>query len=255
MKRIFDNVRSTLIWCIALPGFLICCILIMLVALVYRGPKWESLIKGSCRTILFLCGIRVKVRGREHFDPQSHYIIMMNHVNFFDPFVFYAGFPGKARGIEEQKHFHWPVYGPLIRRIGQIPVDRKNSRKARESLNQAAALMREKPDFSFLVLPEGTRTLNGRLGPFKRGGFVLAIESGLDILPIVQKGAFRINRKGSRLVRPGRIEYIIEAPIPIAGAVKEHHDELVERVRACMLAHLDEPPAGNEAEPEAPAGH
>jgi 1-acyl-sn-glycerol-3-phosphate acyltransferase len=165
---------------------------------------------------------------------------MMNHVNFFDPFVFYAGFPGRARGIEEQKHFHWPVYGPVIRRIGQIPIDRHNSRKARESLNQAAALMRARSDISFLVMPEGTRTLDGRLRSFKRGGFVLAIESGLDILPIVQTGAFHINRKGSRLVRPGRIEYIIEKPVPIAGFVKEHHDELVEQVRARMLTHIED---------------
>lgn len=249
MRWLFDNVRSTLIWIIALPAFLISCVLIMVVSLFTRGPKFDTVIKFCCRTVLFFCGIRVKVRSRENFDPAGQYVVMMNHVNFFDPFVFYAGFPGRARGIEEQKHFHWPVYGPVIRRIGQIPVDRKNSRKARESLNRAAALMRERRDFSFLVLPEGTRTLDGRLGPFKRGGFVLAIESGLDILPIVQVGAFRINRKGSRLVRPGRIHYIIEAPVPTAGFPKEHHDELVLRVRARMLAHLDEGPSAKASAP------
>jgi 1-acyl-sn-glycerol-3-phosphate acyltransferase len=242
MKRLFDSVRSTLLWIIAIPVFFVCCLLIMLAALIYRGPKLEPIIKGSCRTILFFCGIRVRVRGRENFDPGRQYILMMNHVNFFDPFVFYAGFPGRARGIEEQKHFKWPVYGQVITRIGQIPIDRKNSRKARESLNRAAALMRMRRDFSFLVLPEGTRTLDGRLGPFKRGGFVLAIEAGLDILPLVQLGAFRINRKGSRLIRPGRVDYIIEAPVSTAGFAKEHHDELVNQVRARFLNHLEERP-------------
>ncbi|MGD0781635.1 MAG: lysophospholipid acyltransferase family protein [Candidatus Aminicenantales bacterium] len=250
MKWLFDNVRSTLIWIIALPAFFISCVLIMAVSLFTRGPKFDAVIKFCCRTVLFCCGIRVKVQGRKNFDPHRQYIIMMNHVNFFDPFVFYAGYPGRARGIEEQKHFKWPVYGPVIKRIGQIPVDRKNSRKARESLNRAAALVRERRDFSFLVLPEGTRTRDGRLGPFKRGGFVLAIESGLDILPIVQLGAFRINRKGSRLLRPGRINYIIEAPVPIAGMVKEHHDDLVAAVRVRMLAHLEErPPAATSMPP------
>jgi 1-acyl-sn-glycerol-3-phosphate acyltransferase len=246
MRWLFDNVRSTLIWLIALPFFFVCCILIMIVSLFTRGRAFDGTIKACCRIVLFCCGIRIKVRGRENFDPDRQYIVMMNHINFFDPFVFYAGYPGLARGIEEQKHFQWPVYGPVIRRIGQIPVDRQNSRKARESLNRAAALMRERPEFSFLVLPEGTRTLDGRLRAFKRGGFVLAIESGLDILPIVQVGAFRINRKGSKLVRPGRIEYIIEKPVPIAGFVKERHDELVAQVRARMLAHLEDgafPPA------------
>ena len=246
MRWLFDNIRSTLIWCIALPFFVVSCVLILVVSLFTRGPKFDSFIKLCCRTVLFCCGIRVKVRGRENFDPARQYVLMMNHINFFDPFVFYAGFPGRARGIEEQKHFHWPVYGPVIRRIGQIPIDRHNSRKARESLNQAAALMRARSDISFLVMPEGTRTLDGRLRSFKRGGFVLAIESGLDILPIIQKGAFHINRKSSRLVRPGRIEYIIEKPVPIAGFIKEHHDELVEQVRARMLAYVEDgtaPPA------------
>jgi 1-acyl-sn-glycerol-3-phosphate acyltransferase len=248
MKWLFDNVRSILLWIIALPVFFVCCLLIMAAALVCRGPKLEPIIKGSCRVILFFCGIRVKVWGRENFDPRRQYIIMMNHVNFFDPFVFYAGYPGRARGIEEQKHFKWPVYGPVITRIGQIPIDRKNSRKARESLNRAAALMRERHDFSFLILPEGTRTRDGRLGPFKRGGFVLAIESGLDILPIVQLGAYRVNRRGSRLIRPGRVDYIIEAPVSTAGFAKEHHDELVAEVRSRFLAHLEERPISGEKE-------
>ncbi len=249
MKWIFDNVRSTLIWVIALPFFFVSCVLILVVSLFTRGPKFDTVIKFCCRTVLFCCGIRVKVRGRENFDPHRQYILMMNHVNFFDPFVFYAGYPGQARGIEEQKHFKWPVYGPVIRRIGQVPVDRKNSRKARESLNRAAALIREKHDYSFLILPEGTRTRDGRLGPFKRGGFVLAIESGLDILPLVQLGSFRINRKGSRLVRPGRVDYIIEAPVSTAGFAKENHDELVELVRARMLAHLEDGAAPKTAAP------
>ena len=166
---------------------------------------------------------------------------MMNHVNFFDPFVFYAGFPGRARGIEEEKHFHWPVYGPVIRRIGQIPVDRHNSRKARESLARAAALIRKQAGLSrFSSCPRGRAPATGGWGLSSGAGSVLALETGLEILPIIQKGAFHINRKGSRLVRPGRIEYIIEKPVPITGFVKEHHDELVEQVRARMLAHLED---------------
>ena len=74
-----------------------------------------------------------------------------------------------------------------------------------ESLKRAAGWIRSRPGFSFVVLPEGTRTRDGRLGPFKRGGFLLALETGLEILPLVQIGRRRINRKGSRLIRPGRV--------------------------------------------------
>jgi 1-acyl-sn-glycerol-3-phosphate acyltransferase len=165
---------------------------------------------------------------------------MMNHVNFFDPFVFYAAFPGLARGAEEESHFRWPVYGGAIRRMGMFPIDRKNTERAVESLRRAAVWIRERPGFSFGILPEGTRTPDGRLGPFKRGGFLMALETGLDILPLVQRGGYRISRKGSLLVRPGTIGITIEPAVPVAGATRETAEALIERVRAVFLARLGE---------------
>ena len=160
---------------------------------------------------------------------------MLNHVNILDAFVFYSAFPGWARGIEEESHFDWPVYGWVIRRMGQVPVSRKSGIKAMESLRRAAELIRGKRDFSFMVLPEGTRTRDGKLGRFKKGGFLLALETGLDILPLVQKGAYRINRRGSLFIRPGRVEFVIEKPVSMAGYSKENIIELMEKVRNVFL--------------------
>jgi 1-acyl-sn-glycerol-3-phosphate acyltransferase len=89
-------------------------------------------------------------------------------------------------------------------------------------------------------MPEGTRTRTGRLGPFKRGGFFMAIETGLDILPVVQRGAAAINRKGSLTVRPGRVDVIFEPPVSTAGYGKENVGELIERVRRVFLDRLGE---------------
>jgi len=239
MTRTFDSIRSILLWIVAFPVFIVSCLFLLTVSLVYRGRRIEPLIKGCCRLILTCCGIRIRVRGRVNFNPARQYILLMNHVNFFDPFVFYAGFPGRARGLEEESHFRWPLYGLVLRRLGMIPVDRKNSQKARESLKRAAALIRRRPDFSFIVLPEGTRTPDGKLGPFKRGAFILAAESGLDLLPLVQRGAFRINRKGSRLVRPGTVEMLIGPPISAAGFGRENQDKLVEKARNYFLAEVE----------------
>jgi 1-acyl-sn-glycerol-3-phosphate acyltransferase len=239
MIRAFETVRSLFLWAVAFPVFILCCLAVLLTALVYRGPKLEPFIKFCCRTILLFAGVRVREHGLEHCEPGRRYILMMNHVNFLDPMVFYARFPGRARGIEEESHFRWPVYGAMLRRIGTLPVDRKNPRKAKASLTRAAEFIRARKDFSFLVLPEGTRTTDGKLGPFKRGGFLLAREAGLEILPIIQVGAYRINHKGSRLIRPGRIEYIIEAPISAPGDSKEDLAVWMERVRAVFLKYLD----------------
>lgn len=242
MKRFLESARSLLIWIVALPVFLVGCLIVLAATFLIRGPLLESLIKVCCRTVLFCCGIRVRIWGKENVVAGEQYLIMMNHINFFDPLLFYAAYPGRSRGIEEEGHFRWPVYGAVLRRLGVVPVNRKDAQKAKESLAAAARFIRARPDFSFLVMPEGTRSPDGRLGPFKRGGFILAVEAGLEILPVVQVGAERINHKGSRLIRPGRVEVVIEPAVPSEGFVREAHDPLVEKVRAAFLSHLQEAP-------------
>ena len=240
MRTIFERLRSLLIWIVALPVFVIACIIVWLGSYLVRGRALEFLIKAGCRSVLFVCGIRLRVSGRGNVIPGRRYVVMMNHVNIFDPFMFYAAFPGVARGAEEESHFRWPFYGGTIRRIGMFPIDRKNTERAVESLRQAAAWIRERPGFSFGIMPEGTRTLDGKLGPFKRGGFLMAIETGLDILPLVERGAYEISRKGSLLIRPGRLDVTIEPAVPVAGYTRETVDELVERVRGVFLSRLGE---------------
>jgi 1-acyl-sn-glycerol-3-phosphate acyltransferase len=239
MTGVAERLRSNFIWATAFPVFGMCCLLVWLASFIFRGRTLEELIKAVCRLVLFLCGIRLLIEGRENFVPGRQYIVMMNHVNFFDPFVLYAGFPGLARGVEEERHFHWPVYGPTIRRLGVVPISRTDAARARVSLKKAATIIRRRKNFSFAVLPEGTRTLSGRLGTFKRGGFHLALETGLEILPLVQVGAYRINHKGSKLIRPGRIRFVIERPIFTTGFSKENLNALIDRVRSVFLRHLE----------------
>ncbi len=237
---LLDRLRSLLIWIIAMPVFLAVCALVWLGSFILRGRVLERLLKAGCRAVLFACGVRVRVSGRENLVPGRQYIAMMNHVNFFDPFVFQVAFPGPIRGAEEKRHFRWPVYGGTIRRLGMFPIDRKDTRQAVESLRQAAAWLRERGVFSFGIMPEGTRTLDGRLGRFKRGGFFMAVETGFDILPVVQKGAFEIGHKGTKLVRPGRVDVVIEPAVPTSGCGKDDIDGLVERVRRVFLDRLGE---------------
>jgi 1-acyl-sn-glycerol-3-phosphate acyltransferase len=241
MKRIFESARSTLSWMIALPVLAVFCLLIVLLSLVHRGRGLDVLMKAASRTVLACCGVRVRLKGAANIAPGTQYVLMMNHVNLLDPFVFIGHYPGLARGIEEESHFRWPFYGWMLHRIGQIPISRKDPTKARESLARAAALARERPEYSILILPEGTRTRDGNLGPFKRGGFHLAMETGLDILPLVQTGAYRILRKGSFLVRPGKVELTVLPPIPIAGRSRDDVGELADLTRSVFLAALGTP--------------
>jgi 1-acyl-sn-glycerol-3-phosphate acyltransferase len=240
MTRGLEVLRSVLLWTAAFPVFIFVCLAIMAVALVSRGPVLERTIKSGCRVILGLAGVRIRLHGRENFKPGSRYLVMMNHVNLLDPFVFYARFPGFARTVEEEGHFRWPVYGWMLRKIGQIPINRVNPRKAAASLARAGEFIRSRRDFSFIVFPEGTRTLDGKLGPFKRGGFLLAREAGLEILPIVQVGSYRIMRKGSRLLRPGRVDVYLEPAIALSGTGRADVSDGMARVREIMLRRLGE---------------
>jgi 1-acyl-sn-glycerol-3-phosphate acyltransferase len=241
MMRVLESARSALIWTAALLVLGISCLLIIGLSLVHRGRGLDFLMKAASRVVLTCCGVRVRLRGAGNAAPGTQYVLMMNHVNLLDSFVFYSRFPGLARGIEEESHFRWPFYGWMLRRVGMIPISRKDPAKARDSLASAAALARERLEYSILILPEGTRTRDGSLGPFKRGGFHLALETGLDILPIVQLGAYRINRKGSLLVRPGRVDLAVLAPVPVAGYARDAVGELAERTRAAFLEALGEP--------------
>ena len=240
MRTLFDRLRSLFIWIIALPVFLVVCILVWLGSFLLRGRALEALLKTGCRALLIVCGIRVRASGRENLVPGRQYIAMMNHVNFFDPFVFQVAFPPALRGVEEESHFRWPVYGGTIHRLGMFPISRKDTASAVETLRRAAAWVRERRRFSFGIMPEGTRTLDGKLGPFKRGGFFMALETGFDILPVVQKGSFEINHKGTKLIRPGRVGVSIEPAIPVAGYTKDNIDDLIERVRGVFLERLGE---------------
>lgn len=239
MKKAAASALSLLIWFVATVWFFLGALGVLLIGIFRAGSFFEAWVKGLCRSVVWICGIRVMVRGYENYQPGRQYILMMNHVNFFDGFVFYRSYPGKARGIEDESHFDWPVYGWVIRRMGQIPISRKSGIKAMESLRRAASLIRRDSAMSCAVFPEGTRTRSGMLGPFKKGGFLLALETGLDILPLVQLGAEKINRSPSLLIRPGRIDFVIEKPIPAAGYTKENISQLMDKVRSVFLQYVE----------------
>jgi 1-acyl-sn-glycerol-3-phosphate acyltransferase len=239
IKKIKDFLVSLIIHLVAGLCFCLWAIFLIIFSIFSTGPLFERLLKIGGKSLLFFAGIRVNVTGVENFDPQKQYIVMMNHVNIFDGFVFISRFPGKARGVEEESHFKWPVYGWLIRRMKMIPINRKSGIKAMTALKKAVELIRKKKDFSVAVLPEGTRTITGKLGNFKKGGFLLALEAGLDILPMIQVGSFKINRKKSRIIRPGKIDLVFEKPIPISGYSRDNIKDLIDKTRNVFLKYVD----------------
>lgn len=239
MKQIKEFILSVMAWVFGLSAFISGSLVLLIVGLFSTGAFFEWTLKKMCRWIVCCVGIRLNVKGTHNIDPKKQYVIMMNHVNILDAFLFYPYFPGIARGIEEESHFKWPLYGRVIRRIGQFPINRKSGIKAIETLKKAAELIQNRKDSSVVVLPEGTRTITGKLGNFKKGGFLLALEAGLDILPMIQIGGFNIKRKNHWKIRPGKMELIFEKPISIRGYSKEKITDLIEKTRTLFLKYVD----------------
>ena len=239
IKKIKDTLVTFIIYLVAGLCFCLWAVFLIIFSIFYTGPFFERLLKIAGKSVLFCAGVRVNITGVENVDPQKQYVVMMNHVNIFDGFLFISRFPGKARGVEEESHFNWPFYGWLIRRMKMIPINRKSGIKAMTALKKAVELIRKKKEFSVAVLPEGTRTITGKLGNFKKGGFLLALEADLDILPMIQMGSFKIKRKKNRIIRPGKIDLVFEKPIPTTGYSKDNIKELIDKTRNVFLQYVD----------------
>lgn len=185
---------------------------------------------------------RIKVRktGLEKVDPQKQYIVMMNHINIFDPFVFNAHFPGRVFAFQAAEYFRWPLYGWIMTKLGHIPITRKNPRKALEELKKGPEIIRSRKDFSLIIFPEGTRSVTGKLAPFKRGAFLMALESGVDILPVIQIGGYAINKRTEWYIHPGVVDLVIADPIPIKNYSKETIEQLMKDTRSVFLKYVEE---------------
>lgn len=211
MTRTKEIIISLIAWISGLSTFITLGSLILFLSLFVNPNHFSRFIKACCRCIVRSLFIRVKVKGRDLLYPNQTYLFMANHVNLFDVFVLYGYIPHFCRAVELDDHFTWPFYGRIIRRLGMIPISQTRARSALNSLNRAKEVLSK--GISIIILPEGHRTLDGRLGPFQRGAFRLAKEGGVDIAPMALIGAFKINRKGSLLIRPGNMVLRFGEPV------------------------------------------
>ncbi len=179
-------------------------------------------------------GIRVEVTGLDRIDPGTASVFMPNHMSFLDGPLVMMLIPGVARAILKKSILRIPIVGMGMRFVGFVPVDRKGAEGGKKSIARAVALMREK-GYSYLIFPEGTRSRDGRLGPFRRGGFFLALESRAPIVPVTISGTRELMPKGQWFARRGTVGAVFHEPVPVAGYTRETMGELMERVKTAIL--------------------
>jgi 1-acyl-sn-glycerol-3-phosphate acyltransferase len=228
---------------IVVGGLAVLCLLILspvlLVCWFVRFPL-PILLAGKGFVVLAqgILGLRVEISGREKIRPGGQYIYMANHQSFLDGPLVYWAVPGFVRVILKREVFRVPILGQGMLLAGFVPVDRKGLRGGRRSLDRAAANMARRK-FSYLVFPEGTRTRDGNLQPFKRGGFFLALEAGVPIVPITVRGTYPLMPRGRPFVRKGPVDIIFHPPIPLDGFSVESLPGLIEAVRAAIASDLE----------------
>lgn len=203
-----------------------------------RSDQVEWLNRLYCRGQVALTGSRWRAVVHPDVDPRRQYLFCQNHVNHFDHVTMYRATPHFKQGIELADHFEYPVYGWFMRQRGTIPIQRRgrNTDEVRERFRQEVA-----QGHSILAFPEGTRTVDGRVGPFKTGILRIAMEIGLPIVPVAVTGMQEVMRKGSWVIRPGHeVTVWCEKPVETAGRAPDELPQLVEEVRTPIVRRVDD---------------
>ncbi len=211
MKIIF----SIIIYAIASVAFFAIAPFIFFLIMV-NGKNSSKYIINFCRFMIYVFGCRIKVHGK--FPLDETYVIMANHVSFLDVFVIPSvfGFDKKFSAIAAAKNFKIPVYASILKKMKVVSIDRSNREQSIKGVQQAEKVLKEH-NYHIVVLPEGTRTLNGKISNLKKGGFHLAVNTKSNILPIITKGLFEIKPRNRWYIVPGTIDIYIGDVIQTQG--------------------------------------
>lgn len=188
----------------------------------------------GARAAVRLAGIRVKKEGLDRLDPQATYIYMCNHVSNIDPPVVVPALPRRTSVLVKKELFKVPILGRAMRLGSLVPVDRTNRDAAIQSLRAAGDVMRA--GINMTVFPEGTRSRDGNLLPFKKGPFHLAMESGVPVVPMTILNSYELMPKGQSYALPGEVRVLFHPPLDPKQF--EDKDQLLEAVRKAIAEPL-----------------
>ncbi len=206
-----------------------------IIALFFIKPeKICSNVKKMLQFMFKILFIKVEVEMPEDFNYEQSYIIMPNHISFFDIPVVCSTLPNYTFGIEAESHFSWPIYGYFIRKYGTLPINRKNILSSFRTFEKAAQNMKEK-NASLLVFPEGHRSENGKIQQLKKIPFKMAQIVKAPILPVGLTGLYDLSPKGGFIVTPNRVKVKYGRPIPVQEYENLKPEDIAKIVRQRII--------------------
>ena len=223
-------------WTVILTGFF--AVILILTSFVSTGGETpHKVARIWAKYILAASNIKVTVKGLSNLNRTGSYIYMPNHMSNFDIPVLQAYLPVQFRWLAKAELFKIPIFGYAMKRAGYISINRFDRKSAIQSLNNASEIIRN--GTSVIIFPEGTRSQNQNIQSFKKGGFVLALDSGVPIIPVIIHGTWSIMQKKHILVRPGNVVLEIKKPINTLNYTRKTKDDLMEKVRNIIMASYE----------------
>ena len=191
------------------------------------------------RAMLRICGVRVRIHGGGQLKPRQNYIFVSNHISLLDSPSLVAHLPKPLCFVAKKELFSVPFMGWYLARQGHVPIERGEPKAALRSLNEAAKAI-EQGRKSVLMFPEGTRSKDGVMLPFKEGVALLAIRSGTPVVPVAIRGTQAVMPSKALIITPGSVDLYIGAPIDVSAYEPKQRTELTARLEAEVRALLAE---------------
>ena len=238
MKRGLLALRSAFLWILSGLHFFVVAPLLVFLGIFLDPHKHDWLQRSFCRRIVFFSGASVKINRSPGFDPHRTCFFMVNHVNLFDPFMLYCAIPQYVRGWELESHFKIPAYGWLMKRFGNVPVPdvrRPSDLKRMWRLTQDAI----DGGTSLIIFPEAKRSRDGHVDEFEDGGFRVAQQLGIPIVPVSLVGSVNHHRTGHWMLWPATITVHLHDTIETKGMTKREVSALRDRVREVISTPVE----------------
>lgn len=209
---------------------------VIVIAHFWPRSSWvTSIMRLWARVFLIATATRVHVEGVEHIDPGRSYVFSGNHISNIDIPVMISRIPVSVRFLAKQELFRVPVLGRAMRAIHMVETDRAAGPGAHRAINEQVSRV-VTAGLSLVIYPEGTRSKDAEMKPFKKGAFRIAIDNGLPIVPVTITGSERVWRPGSRLILGGRVRLVIHEPIPTEGLTTADIAGLRDRLEGIVAA-------------------
>lgn len=234
-------IYSVIFW---ITGILVFLTGAFLTAIFYNLDRWLDR-KGDFihiisryfgRVMLWVTRIDVEITGLENINKDKTMLIIANHQSLFDIFLMDGYLPLNFRYVVKKELYSLPILGFCLKAENQIPVDRQHKKEGVKSIKEASEMIAK--GRSILIFAEGTRSRDGKVREFKRGSFLVATNTKVDILPVTINGTFLIMRPKKFLIHPGRVKVVIHPPIKTRNLSRAEAKGLAERVQRIVIDGL-----------------